>query len=130
MYLPRSEDLHQLAARYYYNNCYYNNNGSLRYCRSSWYRWGRWVLAGVLLAIGLILVLLFLCLARRRRRRSARFQTTQTPMTAPPGGYYNNNQQYNAPAGPPPPTYGAGVANNGYYGQQTGVAQPQGAYVK
>jgi hypothetical protein len=32
------------------NSNYYGN------CRSSWYRWGRWVLAGILIFIGLIIL--------------------------------------------------------------------------
>ncbi|CZR60744.1 uncharacterized protein PAC_10640 [Phialocephala subalpina] len=132
MYIPRSEDVQTLAARSVslmsralYNNCTYYSNGR-RYCRNSaWGRWGRWVLAGILILIAVILVFLFLCLGQRRRRRARNYQTTQTPMTAPSGGYYNNQQQYNPPAGVPP-TYGGGY-NNEYYGQQTGVAQPQNA---
>lgn len=73
------------------------------------------------------------CLAQRRRRKQRRLATSQTPMTAPAnnnyyGGGAPQQQTYNAPPGPPPPNYGG--ANEGYYGQQNGIAQPQGAYVK
>jgi hypothetical protein len=49
---------------------------------------------------------------------------TQQPI----GGYNQayNNQQYDAPPGPPP-TYG-NAGYDGYYGQQSGVAQPANTY--
>jgi len=86
---------------------------------------------------------------RRRRSRAAK---TATPMANTNTGYdnnpgYNNNgaahagntgynngpayggqAQYAPPNNPPPQQYGGG--NEGYYGQQNGVAQPQGAYMK
>jgi hypothetical protein len=63
---------------------------------------------------------------RRRRNRYATPMTSQAPL----GGYTSyGNQQYGAPPGPPPQYGGDGNAGyDGYYGQQSGVAQPQNAY--
>ncbi|PMD57368.1 uncharacterized protein K444DRAFT_615826 [Hyaloscypha bicolor E] len=129
MYLiPRdTAALAEFAKRqiYYGSRCNYYGN-----CRSSWYRWGRWVLAGILIFIGLIILafILFCGSRRRRRNRHAVPMTSQAPL----GGFnsgYGNEQQYGAPLGPPP-QYGSntGADYDGYYGQQSGVAQPQNAY--
>ncbi|EKD12927.1 uncharacterized protein L3040_005786 [Drepanopeziza brunnea f. sp. 'multigermtubi'] len=138
MILPRNalatgeEALIGLVARQvYYGNrrdCYYYGN-----CRSNWDRWGRWVLAGILIFLGLFLFFLYLCCANRRRRR--RMNNAPTPMTAHNPGYsgYHPQQPYAPPPGPPPPQYvnGNGNAPGGYYGQQSGgLTQPQGAYMK
>ncbi|PMD25468.1 hypothetical protein NA56DRAFT_745251 [Hyaloscypha hepaticicola] len=114
--------------QYYYDSpCNYYGN-----CHSAWYRWGRWVLAGVLLFIGLVFlaVLLFCTRRRRRRNRYATPMTSQAPLGGYNSGYGNGNQHYNPPSGPPP-QYGNPNGNtgyDGYYGQQSGVAQPQNAY--
>jgi hypothetical protein len=55
--------------------------------------------------------------------------TSQAPLGGYNAGYgaqpqYENQTQYGAPPGPPP-QYGG---NDGYYGQQSGVAHPQTAY--
>lgn len=54
-------------------------------------------------------------------------------MTTQPaaGGYDMNYNNYAPPAGAPP-TYAGNyeAGNQGYYGQQGGVTQPQNAYVK
>lgn len=43
-------------------------------------------------------------------------------------GYASNTQGVNGQAPPgPPPNYGG---NDGYYGQQSGISQPQGAHFK
>ncbi|CZS92016.1 hypothetical protein WAI453_000035 [Rhynchosporium graminicola] len=130
--LPRAEDALNLIARQYN----YGRRCNPRYqnCRSNFSRWGRWVLAGILIFFGIFLFFMFLCISKRRKRRAA---LHSTPMTAPAGnagynsgynnGGYNNNaptQQYAPPPGAPPPTYaGNGGYNNDYYGQQNGVAQ-------
>ncbi|KAH8586671.1 hypothetical protein B0O99DRAFT_50295 [Bisporella sp. PMI_857] len=126
MILPRQvgEAVSMIVARQYYNSrtCRYNR----RYCTSAWNRYGRWILAGVLIFIFLILIFLILCVRQRRMRR-ARNNMIATPMASHPGYGNNNpqyqygnntgyNQQYAAPPGPPPPTYGN--ENAGYYGQQ------------
>ncbi|KAH7420172.1 hypothetical protein BKA64DRAFT_34746 [Cadophora sp. MPI-SDFR-AT-0126] len=134
--LPRAEEALNLVARQiYYGRC----NPRYQNCRSAFSRWGRWVLAGILIFLGILLLFIVLCCSKRRKRRRA---LHSTPMTAPVGhnsGYnagYNNgggayNQQYAPPAGAPPPQYGGNAGyNNGYYGQQNGIAQPQNAYVK
>jgi len=125
MILPKSISL--AARRVYYSNCdsYYTNN-----CNSAWSRWGRWVLAGILLFLAILFIFLALCFRRRRARRNQIF-TTSTPMQAqqPGGVYYNQTQpQYEGNYAPPagaPPNYGG---QNEYYGQQNGIAQPQNAY--
>jgi len=138
MYLPNTDtmaSLANLAPRYIYSNCSYYNN-----CNSTWSRWGRWVLAGILIFVGLLVLLFILFMGRRRRRRSGFNNTTSTPMTtnygysnggAPASGYagatYPQTEQYAPPQGPPP-TYGGGGANQGYYGQTSGVAEPQNVY--
>ncbi|KAH8773288.1 hypothetical protein BGZ57DRAFT_894507 [Hyaloscypha finlandica] len=126
--LPRdTAALAEFAKRqiYYGSRCNYYGN-----CHSAWYRWGRWVLAGILIFIGLIILafILFCGSRRRRRNRQAMPMTSQAPL----GGYnsgYGNQQQYGAPSGPPP-QYGSNMnaGYDGYYGQQGGVAQPQNAY--
>ncbi|KAG9244845.1 hypothetical protein BJ878DRAFT_575379 [Calycina marina] len=131
MILPRvAEDAYNtILPRYIssYRTCSYNS----RYC-SNWSRYGRWVLAGVLIFVALVLVFFLLCCRQRRRRRR---MNTATPMATQPAyannngpGYGNQgyNSQYAPPAGPPPQEYGG--ANNSYYGQQTGVSQPAPAY--
>ena len=75
-------------------------------------------------------------MGRRRRRRSHPISNTgSTPMAyssnaAPQTeNYYGQNQGYTgnqyAPPQAPPPTYGSA---NEYYGQTSGVAEPQNAY--
>jgi len=127
----------------FYGNCYGYN------CDSNWTRWGRWVLAGILLFIGLCVLLFVLFLNRRRRGRGmGRFhprigmggrtnQQNQPPQSEAAfgggggvggGGIYNQNagyQQYAPPPGPPPQYAGS---NADYYGQTPEVSQPQNAY--
>jgi hypothetical protein len=70
------------------------------------------------------------CSRRRRRNRYAMPMTSQAPLGGYNSGYGNGNQQYGPPPGPPP-QYGNPHGNtgyDGYYGQQSGVAQPQNAY--
>jgi len=139
--LPRAAAL--VARRTCYNNNYnsgynsgYGGGGSYN-CNSKWSRWGRWVLAGILIFIAVVFMLLFAFCARRRRRRSQKsYENTNTPMNdvqQPTGGNYQNDQPMYAPPAEAPPlysgNYGAG-SNQGYYGQQGGVTQPQGAYMK
>ncbi|KAI9048459.1 hypothetical protein LZ554_007295 [Drepanopeziza brunnea f. sp. 'monogermtubi'] len=136
MILPRNalstgeEALSLVARQVYYGNS--RNCNYYRNCRSNWGRWGRWVLAGILIFLGLFLFFLYLCCANRRRRR--RMNNAPTPMTAHNPGYSGNYQQpYASPPGAPPPDYGNGNGNGnaGYYGQQSGgVTQPQGVYMK
>jgi len=127
MYLPRDTE-NTLVAR---DTCYRDYYGYYN-CHSSWYRWGRWVLAGILIFIGVIFLFACLFVTRRRRRRNQISNTSQ-PMayTAPTGrqdyDYSQPPPQGQTYASPPgaPPQYGGG-ANQDYYG----VQQPQNAYVK
>jgi len=103
--------------------------------RSSWSTWGRWVLTGILIFIGVVFVLtMLLCsvLTRRRRRRGLKpirgFGWTSRNNNPTPVGNQAMNQQ---------PVYGAnnGYGNgemdagmNGYGGQQDGYLAPQQGY--
>jgi len=57
--------------------------------------------------------------------------TQQAYVNNNPAGYgnqgYNNGTQYAPPPGAPPQQQYGG-SNDGYYGQQAGVAQPQNTY--
>ncbi|KAJ8066892.1 hypothetical protein OCU04_004278 [Sclerotinia nivalis] len=102
-------------------------------CNSAWNRFGRWILAGVLIFIGLILLFAIMCITRRRRRRT-QIRSGNTHMTynqpntygQAPANNYNSQQQYAPPAGAPP-HHGGG--NQDYYGT-SGVTQPSNTYAK
>jgi len=99
----------------YGNSCNYYGN-----CHSAWYRWGRWVLAGILIFLAIVLIFFFMCLRKRRSRRrmtsASTRMTYQAPIAPQTGAYYNQeqnqdynpgynqgyNQNYAAPEGPPP----------------------------
>ncbi|KAG9238413.1 permease for cytosine/purines, uracil, thiamine, allantoin-domain-containing protein [Amylocarpus encephaloides] len=140
--LQRAEQYASLAARELVprRTCYrsrYGYRSSYR-CRSAFSSWGRWVLAGILIFVGLVLLLVLLCCSRRRKRRNATRMATQPATTYTPQNHNNtnnngytgapaNNTQYAPPAGAPP-TYGNGE-NYGYYNAGN-VQQPGNAYVK
>ncbi|WYZ34702.1 hypothetical protein EsH8_I_000978 [Colletotrichum jinshuiense] len=102
-----------------YNPCssgqIYRNGGC--YERGSWYWWGRWVLAAVVVGIALLILILLGCMnSRRRRKRGVQpFYGT--------GWMSNNNNKHNQ---------GTYAYNQPYNGQQQGYGgyppQPQGAY--
>jgi len=59
-----------LTPRQYYSGCpsgYHLRNG--RCYQSNWSYWGRWVLAGIIVAFFLALFLTWSCISNRRRRR-------------------------------------------------------------
>jgi len=120
-----------------YNGGYGGYSGSYN-CDSAWYRWGRWVLAGILILIGICFLLTAaFCVLCRKRRNRKRYENTTTPMSnvqQPVGGGYQNDQpMYARPSEAAPPLYSGNyeAGNAGYYGQQQGgVTLPQGAYVK
>lgn len=104
-------------------------------CNSSWNTWGRWVAAGVILAIGLIAFFLIAWLNARRRRRRGLHPIAGTAWMAPPaytpGAEYQQPppQYYNGPPqGPPPNSYYGGREpnNNNIELQQPGNAYYQG----
>ncbi|TVY35063.1 hypothetical protein LSUB1_G005066 [Lachnellula subtilissima] len=142
---PINSILPRAAALVSRNSCYNNNYnsgygggyGGSYSCNSAWSRWGRWVLAGILIFIGIcFLLVIALCAMRRKRRNRKRYESTTTPMAnvqQPVGGGYQNDQPaYARPSEPAPPLYSGNyeAGNAGYYGQQGGVTLPQGAYVK
>jgi len=135
MYLPidsrdvlHMNDLHSRATCYRRYYGYYS-------CNSAWSRFGRWILAGVLIFIFVLFLFAAMCLARRRRRRNQISSTNQPMAYSQTGNTYNqpaNNYDYSEPQtyAPPagaPPIYGGG-ANQGYY--NTGVTQPTNTYAK
>ncbi|APA11941.1 hypothetical protein SS1G_05489 [Sclerotinia sclerotiorum 1980 UF-70] len=114
--------------------CYRRGYGYYR-CNSAWYRFGRWILAGILIFVGLILLFAIMCITRRRRRRN-QIRSGNTPMTynqsntygpSAPNNYNSQSQQQYAPPAGAPPNYGGG--NQDYYGA-SGVTQPQNTYAK
>ncbi|ESZ89750.1 hypothetical protein SBOR_9863 [Sclerotinia borealis F-4128] len=142
-------DLHSRATCYRRNYGYYT-------CRSGWSRFGRWILAGVLILIGLVFLFAFMCITRKRRRRN-QIKSSNQPMAytqptntntntygqAPVSNTYNQQpaqdynysqpqQSYAPPAGAPPMYGGGGAhvgANQDYYGT-SGVTQPANTYAK
>ncbi|KAB8294829.1 hypothetical protein EYC80_006790 [Monilinia laxa] len=120
--------------------CYRRNYGYYR-CNSAWSRFGRWILAGVLIFIGVLFLFVILCISKRRRRRNqissgnqpmAYSQPTNT-YNQPPAQPYDYTQPQQSYAAPPgvPSTYGGGHAgaNQDYYGT-SGVTQPTHVYTK
>ncbi|KAF7952459.1 uncharacterized protein EAE97_001956 [Botrytis byssoidea] len=128
--------LNELTSR---ARCYRNGYGYYR-CNSAWSRFGRWILAGVLIFVGLILLFAIMCISRRRRRRN-QISSTNQPMAytqpaatygqAPASYNYSQPQQSYAPPAGAPPTYGGAHAgaNADYYGT-SGVTQPANTYAK
>ncbi|KAF0332548.1 hypothetical protein GQ607_000564 [Colletotrichum asianum] len=125
------------------------------YERSSWYYWGRWVLAAVVLGIAILILVALGCVSSRRRRKRGMSPFYGTGWMSNNQKYYpqNNtyayNQQYpqqgygQGQPGQyqnPPPAYGqqqpqyTGTTfnpNDGYYGNHNegiNLQQPQNAY--
>ncbi|KAB5563481.1 hypothetical protein GE09DRAFT_785437 [Coniochaeta sp. 2T2.1] len=125
---------------YYYRNGYcYRNSG--------WSYWGRWVFAGIVVAFIVGALVLLGCVNSRRRRKRGLAPRYGTGWMAPANkfGPGNNNNyvppppqytpQYNMGNYPPQgqqqqPQYTGQTfnSNEGYYGQQEGVAAPPQAY--
>lgn len=131
-----SRDYYSCPAGYYYSRgrCYQ---------RTGWYYWGRWVVAGIIIALTIFLCAIIACVNSRRRRKQGLRPMYGTGWMAPPGKYGGAppNQPwapgYGSPAPPPPPygqqpQYGASPygppPQNGYFGQTEGVQQPPNAY--
>lgn len=122
--------------------------------RNRWNHWGRWVLAGVVIAVFVLFLFCCLCLSRRRKRRGVKpvygtgwmangFNKNNNQHQMNQGGY-NYGQQNGFNGAPPPPAYGQPQqqqytgntfnSNEGYYGQghdqgqYSGVQAPQGTY--
>ncbi|RKU40626.1 hypothetical protein DL546_003406 [Coniochaeta pulveracea] len=128
-----------LAKRYYYNSdCYYYGN-----CQSGWYRWGRWVVAGIIILAFIVSLLLLARINSRRRRLRGQHPMYGTGWMAPginvhnkPNAYQQPPPQYSATSPPYQPQQQAYPMDNynnnnnqGYYGGQTeGVAPPQNTY--
>jgi len=107
-------------------------------CRSSaWSRFGRWILAGVLIFVAVIFLFAIMCMSRRRRRRNQISSNQPMAYQAPSNNYPPASNDYYAPQGqqqqyaPPaghPPYYGGNQGNAENQGY--GVTQPQNAYTK
>ncbi|KNG45029.1 chitin synthesis regulation congo red resistance rcr protein [Stemphylium lycopersici] len=122
--------------------CYRNAYGRTVCEDSAWNNWVRWVVLVVVVIGFLLLFVLCSCLTARRRRKAGRQPFYGTGWAARPGHYNNQNSQqpYYNPNHQPAPPYSAatdnhngyygGGANQGYYGQQSGVElqSPQPAY--
>ncbi|KAL0939100.1 uncharacterized protein CTRU02_205710 [Colletotrichum truncatum] len=130
-----------------YGNCYE---------RSSWYYWGRWVLAAVVVGVALLILVILGCMSSRRRRKRGMTPFYGTGWMSnnqkyhPQQGTYAYNQNYNSQQGTygygqgyqnPPPAYGqqqqpqyTGTTfnpNDGYYGghnEGIHLQQPQHSY--
>ncbi|KAI0199148.1 chitin synthesis regulation, resistance to congo red-domain-containing protein [Astrocystis sublimbata] len=105
------------------------------YCvNDSFYGYGRWILAAVIIGLFFATFFLWACINTRRRRRQGVRPMYGTGWMAAPPQYNNNNPNaYN----PPPPAYGAQSypmdnryqPAEGAYGQQsTGVEPPKNVY--
>jgi len=95
----------------------YYSSGGYCYANSSWYWWGRWVFAGVVIVAVIGILLLLGCVNARRRRRRGAAPMYGTGWMSKPG---QNAQPY-APQGgyqygPPPPQYSQNVMPNQYTG--------------
>jgi hypothetical protein len=138
-----STKMASLEARQYYDGCpsNYYRSGAYCYPNSSWYWWGRWVLAGVVIFVVILIIVILSCVSARRRRKRGLQPMYGTGWlggkhNAPYNnnqGYYNGGNQQNY--APPPPQYSAAQpqntgntydSNNGYYG--VNVQQPQNTY--
>jgi hypothetical protein len=90
--------------------CYYQWGN--KYCRSAWWYWGRWVLAGIAVLVLVLVLLSCACLARRRRKRGIQPYYGTAWMAPSTGKYGGNGGGYN----------GTNNAAGGYsmnnYGQQ------------
>ncbi|KAI6093852.1 chitin synthesis regulation, resistance to congo red-domain-containing protein [Hypoxylon rubiginosum] len=137
---PLIEIAAQLSKRRYNCDDYeYNRYGQ---CYSAWNWYGRWIFAGVVIFLVLVLFFLWACINSRRRRRNGLQPMYGTGWMANNQGgnpHYNNAQGYNNP----PPAYGAPQGqsypmqnqytgttfsrNDGYYGQE-GVQAPKNVY--
>jgi len=129
-----------------YGGCgsgYYYTNGGC-YPRSSWYFWGRWLFAGIVIAFILVVLVFISCVNSRRRRKRGLAPRYGTGWMAPAHKYGNNGGGYV----PPPPQYSATPmqnyptnqqqpqytgqtfnSNEGYYGgHNEGIAPPQNTY--
>ncbi|KAK0618201.1 chitin synthesis regulation, resistance to congo red-domain-containing protein [Bombardia bombarda] len=96
---------------------YYSGSGCYRY--SSWYWWGRWVFAAVLV---IIVIALFALVANSRRRRAQGVAPVYgTGWMAPAPPYYPQNPpQYSAQQPVYPQQTGQKFnTNDGYYAAQT-----------
>ncbi|RKF56145.1 hypothetical protein OnM2_077037 [Erysiphe neolycopersici] len=92
--------------------------------RSIWSRFGSWILAGLMVFLGIITIIAALiCLTiRRRRSRRHRISTNTPAYNTTQQGYHDQSQTY-APPPNAPPKYGGPEP----YG---GVTQPPNAYVQ
>jgi len=116
---------------YYGNDCYP--------CDSAWSDWVRWLVLAIIIIAAFLLFAAFSCITARRRRRigAQPYRGTGWALGRTPPGHapatYNANPHYqqpyynnsNNPA--PPPAY-TPAPNQGYYGHDVELQQPQQAY--
>ncbi|KAF6817688.1 hypothetical protein CMUS01_04656 [Colletotrichum musicola] len=113
--LPDHLEKRQYSCREYYNGRCVE--------RSSWYYWGRWVLAAVVVGIAVLILVVLGCMSSRRRRKRGMNPYYGT-------GWLSNNQKYHPQQG----TYAYNQQYNGQqagyagYGQQGGYQNPPPAY--
>lgn len=104
-------DERYLEKRYFYWGCFEN-------CNSGWYSYGRWILMGCLIALG-IAMLVFVRWFSGQKVRHGQQPLPMTGWMVPPS-YYQSQQQYNQPTngdGPALPLYNQqpGADDAGYY---------------
>jgi len=129
------EQLADVVKRDLYCPSGYYLSGATCYSNSSWYWWGRWVFAGIVILLTIALLLILARNSRRRRRQGIQ-PLRGTGWMAPAPPYYPPPPQYSAqaPAYPQEPqqTGQKFNQNEGYYsGQnQEGIQlqQPQHTY--
>ncbi|RKF80255.1 hypothetical protein GcM1_195023 [Golovinomyces cichoracearum] len=125
---PASALKNTISRRAYGYCVRYGHYGYYSTCRRSvWSRFGRWVLAGILIILGLIAIAVTLCCITRRNRQIRRRKKNQG-LESSGSNYFDGppppqqQQQYAPPPGAPP-KYGGPEP----YG---GVTQPANAYVQ
>lgn len=144
------EEAVSLATRQVYCSRYYYYDYRTGRCirnTSAWNSWGRWVALVCIVGFFLFVAFFFSCInARRRRRRGVSpmygtgwlggkqghyaHNTNQNNVNS---GYNMDHQQAVPPYSPPhtqQPQYTGTTfnQNDGYYGQQSGIQQPQNTY--
>ncbi|KAK9455641.1 chitin synthesis regulation, resistance to congo red-domain-containing protein [Dipodascopsis uninucleata] len=106
---PVSDAFALLKRQIYYggNNCYPYG------CNSTWYRWGRWLLLGIVVLFAFVFFYLFVCTRNRRLSKQRKQPIYGTAWMGQGGGYY-------PPPPGPPPQQAQHTGTTPYYGQYNG----------